>query len=380
MIFNQFKSPHLREWPPALLGSTAATSIRIWITMKITFHLAFITFGLMTSLRAQSNFALLTREHTDLRILYQPGTSNVLDFVARDEDNRINYASNQVVLIAKEQSRVTLPAGTPFGNGGQPFWILPQSQNVNLLYLGVSAEGIPQGVFSGPLTVQLKAIDAPGYFMVWQAVGPGLFNIRVNTRDGISVADAFTPIIGSHEHFNWGFSQPGVYCLTFQVTGRRANESTNLVSRECTFAFQVQPPPPATNFVTWQKQFWPPGFNPAMAGAAANPDGDAFDNWHEYAFGLSPTNANPIAAAPMFSFVDTGGESYGALTYSRYLPARDLNYAAEATGILSGGWTALTEVFDVTAQPGGLTERVTVRDTSPTTRGPRFLQLRLEPR
>ncbi len=348
--------------------------------MKFKFHFTLLALGLTGALPAQTPFALLTREHTDLRILYSPGTSNLLDFVARDEDNRINYRSNQVVLIARPPSRVTLPAGTPFGDVGQPFWILPQSQNVNLLYLGVSAEGIPQGVFNGPLTVQLKAIDAPGYFMVWQAVGPGQFNLRINTRDGVSSADAFTPIIGSHEHFNWGFSQPGVYCLTFQVTGRRVGESTNLVSRECTFAFHVQPLPPPTNFVTWQKHFWPPGFDPAVADAAANPDGDAFDNWHEYAFGLSPTNVNAIPAAPMFTFIEADGQSYGALTYVRYLPALDFTYRAEATTVLPAGWSPLTEVLAVAPQPDGLTERVTIRDLQPTTQSPRFLRLRVDPR
>ena len=329
---------------------------------------------------AQTNFALLTREHTDFRILYNPGTSNLLDFAARDEDHRINYASNQVLMVAKEQSRLTLPPGTPFGEGGQPFWILPQSQNVNLLYLGVSAEGIPQGVFNGPLTVRLKAIDAPGYFMVWQATGPGQYNIRVNTRDGLSAADAFTPIIGSHEHFNWGFSSTGVYCLTFQVTGRRIGETTNLISPECTFVIHVQPLPPPTNFLTWQKHFWPPGFNPAIAGTNANPDADAFDNWREYAFGLSPTNANPIEAAPLFGFVDVGPQRFGALSFTRYLPALDLNYTVEATTALPGGWTSLADVFDVAPDLGGLTERITIRDALPANGPQRFFRLNVKPR
>lgn len=329
---------------------------------------------------AQTNFALLTREHTDFRILYNPGTSNLLDLAARDEDNKINYASNQVLMVAKEQSRLSLPPGTPFGDGGQPFWILPQSQNVNLLYLGMSAEGIPQGVFSGPLSVRLKAIDAPGYFIVWQAVGPGQFNIRVNTRDGLSAADAFTPLIGSHEHFNWGFSTSGVYCLTFQVTGRRLGETTNLVSPECTFAIHVQPLAPPTNFPTWQKHFWPPGFNPAIAGRNANPDLDAFDNWREYAFGLSPTNANSIEAAPLFGFVTADSRSYGALTFTRYLPALDLSYTVETATALPGGWTPLTEVFGVAPDPGGLTERVTIRDTLAATNAQRYFRLKVNPR
>ncbi len=181
-------------------------------------------------LRAQSNVTVLTREHTDFRILYTPAAANQLTLVARDDDHALNLASNEVILVARSNSVVTLPAGTPFGDAGQPLWILPQSQNVNLLYLGVSAEGVPGGIFTGPLSVQLKSLEGPGYFMAWQATGPGQFNIRMNTRDGISTNEAFTPLIGSHEHFNWGFSSTGIYCLTFQVTGRRAGESTNIVS------------------------------------------------------------------------------------------------------------------------------------------------------
>lgn len=329
---------------------------------------------------AQTNFALLSREHTDFRILYTPGGSNVLDLAARDEDNKINYASNEVLLVCKSSAQLTLPTGTPFGDGGNPFWILPQSQNVNLLYLGMSAEGIPQAVFNGPLTVQLKAIDAPGYFMVWQSTGPGQFNIRVNTRDGLSAADAFTPLIGSHEHFNWGFSSTGVYCLTFQVSGRRIGETTNLVSRECTFVIHVEPLPPATNFQTWQKHFWPPGFNPAIAGAHANPDGDAFDNWREYAFGLSPTNVNAITAAPLFSFVEVGGAQFGALTFTRYRPALDLDYRVESTSELTGGWTTLAEVLEVVPGADGLTEAVTIRDSLAATNRQRFLRLNVKSR
>lgn len=329
---------------------------------------------------AQTSFTTLTREHTDMRILYTPGGSNVLELAMRDEDRGINHPTNDVILIAKEQSRLTLPVGTPFGDAGQPFWILPQTQNVNLLYLGVSAEGIAPGVFTGPLTIALKRFEGPGYFMAWQATGPGQFNIRVNTRDGISAADAFTPIIGSHEHFNWGFSAPGVYSITFQVTGRRIGESTNLTSPECTFAFHVLPLPPPTNFVAWQRGFWPPGFNPVIAGATADPDHDAFSNWHEYAFGLSPTNASDFAAAPRFEWTAENGGRISSASYTRYLPALDLNYTIEATEDLTRDWTPLENVTSLAPEPGGLTERVTVRDTAPHFSPQRFLRLTVKPR
>jgi surface-anchored protein len=328
-----------------------------------------------------ADFTVLTREHTDFRILYTPGETNLLSLAARDEDRRVNHAPSEVILVAGETSRFTLPAGTPFGDAGAPFWILPQSQNANLLYLGVSAEGLPPGIFDGPLAIALTRFEGPGYFMAWQATGPGQFNIRLNTRDGLSAADAFTPILGSHEHFNWGFSSTGVFCATFQVTGRRAGESTNITSAESTFAFHVLPLPPPTNFLTWQKHFWPPGFDSAIAGADANPDADPFDNWREYAFGLAPTNANPLEAAPKFEFVDVGQERFGALGFTRYLPALDLNYTIEAAAVLPGVWEPLIEVFDLAPDAGGLTESVTIRDRQRVEAvGLRFLRLRITAR
>lgn len=329
---------------------------------------------------AQTTFTTLTREHTDMRILYRPDATNVLDLVMRDEDRGINHATNDVILIAREQARLTLPAGTPFGDGGQPFWILPQTQNVNLLYLGVSAEGIAPGIFNGPLTIALKRFAGPGYFMAWQATGPGQFNIRVNTRDGLSASDAFTPITGSHEHFNWGFSSTGVFSATFQVSARRNGESTNLLSPECTFVFHVLPLAPPTNFLAWQRSYWPPGFNPAIAGASADPDGDAFSNWHEYAFGISPTNANPITPAPSFEWSDENVGRVTSASYTRYLPGLDLDYAVESTADLTSDWTPLENITSVAPDPGGLTERVTVRDTAPSLSPQRFLRLTVKPR
>ena len=151
-----------------------------------------------------TNFAALTREHTDgLCVLYDSAKSPPLSLVAWQRDAGLDLPTNQVIFVVKTEAKLTLPAGTPFGDAGQPFWILPQSQNPNLLYLGVNSERIPGGVFAPPLTNQLKRLDGPGYFMVWQAVGPGQYNIRINTRDGVGPTDNFMPLLGAHEHFNW---------------------------------------------------------------------------------------------------------------------------------------------------------------------------------
>lgn len=323
-------------------------------------------------------FAVLTREHTDgLCVLYNAANTPPLALVAWQRDAGLDLPTNQVIFVVKEQARLTLPAGTPFGDAGAPFWILPQSQNPNLLYLGINVERVPSGIFSGPVSIQLKRLESPGYFMVWQATGPGQYNIRINTRDGISASDNFQPLIGAHEHLNWGFSSTGIYCATFQATGQRLGESMNITSPEGTFVFQVLPLPPAANFPTWQKHFWPPGFNPPTTLANGNPDADPFDNLREYAFGLSPTNADPLTAAPFFSFVTAIDQKYGALTFTRYLPALDLEYRVEATSTLPGGWAELTNVFGAVRGTNGLTELLTIRDALPATNAKRFLRLKV---
>jgi surface-anchored protein len=172
-------------------------------------------------------------------------------------------------------------------------------------------------------------------------------------------------LLGSHEHFNWGFSSTGVYSATFQVTGQRVGEATNISSLEHTFVFHVQPLPPPTNYLTWARGHWPPGFNPPTTLTNGNPDGDLFDNLHEYAFNLSPTNANGITNAPMFSFVATNAQRHGALTFTRYKPAADLICESTVTDALnSGNWQHMTNILS--AFDNGLTETVTIRDETAT--------------
>jgi surface-anchored protein len=185
------------------------------------------------------------------------------------------------------------------------------------------------------------------------------------------------PLIGSHEHFNWGFSTTGVYCATFQVFGQRIGEATNILSRESTYLFQILPLPSPTNYSAWAKGYWPPGFNPPTTLTNGNADDDTFNNLLEYAFHLSPTNSNVLSNDPLFSFVTTNGQKYGAVTFTRYKPALDLGYSAEATSTLSGEWTALTDVFALMPSTNGVTELVTLRDSLAATNRQRFFRLRV---
>lgn len=216
---------------------------------------------LVTQASPPSSRIVLTNRHADFRVLYQPGATNELAIGAglRTDDEFVNYPPEAVLLVVAERANIKhpdnplglqsgLPAGTPFGEEGDPLWILPQTQDTDLLYLGFSSEDkptgtLPPGVFADRLSFRLKSVKGPGDFFAWQADEIGNLLIKFNTKDGVNEDDTTSPPLNSHEHLNFGFTTHGFYEVTFEVTGRKAGTATNIVSAPATFLFAVEPVP-----------------------------------------------------------------------------------------------------------------------------------------
>jgi surface-anchored protein len=331
--------------------------------------------GAACTLGAQTNLPSLATEHADIRINYTAVGTNNLELAVRDEDHAADYGTNQIVLVALESSKLTLPPGTPFGEAGEPLWVLPQSRPPGqaVLFLGFSAGGA--GVFNGPLTVQLKNVQGPGRFYVWQSDEFGGLNVKMNSADGIDASDKVDVLTGGHDHYNWGFSKSGVYCVTLQVSGTRVGETQPLFSPEATFVFHVLPLGVVTPFSLWQKAHWLQGTDTSTNGPAADPDNDGLVNALEYASNLDP-NSFSTEGRPVFSLVTNRSDTYGAFTYTRVKPAMDLIYEPAARGQLSSGsWEVMTDQASLLDE--GFTETVTLRDSTPVAASPnRFYQFR----
>ena len=146
--------------------------------------------------------------------------------------------ANEVLIVGGPDSRVTAPSGSEFGFlGATPdsdIYILPQSGAPETIPdLGITSNADPADAFaaySNPdsrddanaawIEMQLLEMRGPegGHFSLYNS-GLEEPTVWMASSDGIDDSDSlFTPA-GSHSHYNWAFTQPGVYEIDVFASG-----------------------------------------------------------------------------------------------------------------------------------------------------------------
>lgn len=163
-----------------------------------------------------------------------------------------DYNPDDIVIVVPDiaaQPRWQGPSYDPIGNEqGDITWVLPETAAAGLPYLGIATAGFDGSNFDhGKINLTLTAVDGPGHFSLWQEDihGPnfllssylGLNNMHLHLGDH----DHDHHHGHSHAHFNWGFTAPGNYSLTFTAWG--LHQSHGEISEEATFTFEVIPEP-----------------------------------------------------------------------------------------------------------------------------------------
>lgn len=143
-----------------------------------------------------------------------------------------------VELVVLNGARTTVPNNAAYsflGAPGDPVWILPQTQNANLLWPGWNATDVPSGVFQAN-TLQLSLTGVTGGELAIYSTG--LSGPTVLFDNGNGLPDVRSLAIGAHTHANWAFSSAGTYTVTFQISGTLTNGTT--ISDDATYTFTVQ--------------------------------------------------------------------------------------------------------------------------------------------
>ncbi|MGL4399926.1 MAG: TIGR03769 domain-containing protein, partial [Luteolibacter sp.] len=73
----------------------------------------------------------------------------------------------------------------------------------------------------------------PGEFRLWQDDGFGGVIDYLNTLNSVT---SFSLAPGSHTHYNWGFTELGVYNLEFEISGTHVVDGAQSASAIFTYA------------------------------------------------------------------------------------------------------------------------------------------------
>ena len=193
--------------------------------------------------------SLLSNGEVDLGVAYEEGS---WDLHLHDEGNDIEYGPSEAVIDVNALSSVTRTG--PFANGafdflgvanGSTFYVLPQTENTDLVYLGFGAEELAESLFIGDeVRLRLASVSGPGHFSIWldgaTSTTPSLV---MASSDGIGDTDEYVVGAGSHAHVNFAFTQPGTYKIAFVATGVLASDGSSTMSELVTYSFRVESTP-----------------------------------------------------------------------------------------------------------------------------------------
>jgi surface-anchored protein len=209
--------------------------------------------------------AVLLRGHADIGLAigtHEHGIGGFAeepawDLHVHDEENDIEYHADEALLYVGpeaetiRQGGAAAPAFDFLGVApGETFYVLSETENPDLLFLGIGSEEIDVGtLLNGSAKLQLVAVNGPGEFSAWNS-GSASPLLRMATRDGITLDDYITVLEGSHSHVNFAFSKKGEYQITFLAIGSLA-DGTEVHGENVTYFFRVDNEAPIANAETF---------------------------------------------------------------------------------------------------------------------------------
>ena len=143
------------------------------------------------------------------------------------------YEPNELIVRVDPSSTVTL--------GTTTYYWLPETETAaasnGVPFVGIGLEELNSADWTGVLSLTLVSFNGPGQFRLWQEGGLGGEVDFIDTENGL---DTFTLAAGTHTHFNWGFTELGVYELEFQISGTHVADG--LQSGAAIFTYAVPEP------------------------------------------------------------------------------------------------------------------------------------------
>ncbi len=115
------------------------------------------------------------------------------------------------------------------GEPGAPVWIIPQSAQAGVPFMGIASETASGTFVDNMIQLELTQLDGPGEVFAW-SVGGAQVELDISTSDGLDTSDQIMVPAPGHIHRNIGFTAPGTYHLSFVAHGVRAENGQSVYS------------------------------------------------------------------------------------------------------------------------------------------------------
>ena len=194
----------------------------------------------------------LSDGHIDVFEVHYDSSVSPTEFALHIHDHvsETHFEPAEVILQVNESSYFASPAWLVSILGASAY-ILPATQEADMLYGGVSAAG-PSGVFqNNRFKIQMVSAGSanPGNFSMYRFSGAGALQVGLQSIGGSVSVNEVTIPIGGHEHWNWGFSAPGTYTFEFQGLGVKSADFSILETARELFTFNVIPEPSSSSLL-----------------------------------------------------------------------------------------------------------------------------------
>lgn len=206
------------------------------------------TMAIVASLALPAHSALYTSGHADYGIGYENGDfhfhfhaeGGTVDGIDRNDEE---FEIPDIITVVGTGAMSVLPMDfPPLGAvSGDVVWVLPEVENMALPFLGLATEDLSVSEW-GDITFSLGSVTSPGgsgEFALWQSGSFGDLLLRMSTADPGS--DTLTLLPGSHAHYNYGFSEAGIWEIQMTVSGTHVTDGFKSATE--TLTFQVIPEP-----------------------------------------------------------------------------------------------------------------------------------------
>ena len=193
--------------------------------------------------------------HSDIAVNYTGGSSLILEYNfgidATAENGSIasqQFAADQIdVRVPDTNPESTIPSGSQWSFLGAPsgsnLWLLPQTDTPGKAFFGFGTYFLDPDVWSNYVNWSMIAASGPGQISLWQSDSFGNPTPYFTTSNGIDSTDQFNELTGGHDHYNWGFTAPGVYKVMVEAQATHDADATHanpyLVTGSDVFTFLV---------------------------------------------------------------------------------------------------------------------------------------------